>query len=359
MSKTLRLVAGVFVMVGVAVPMRAEIIEQVLVKVNGDIITKTELEGRQIEVLRRRVNHDIDPEALKNDEQLRKLLAEVTPHILVEAVDELLQVQLAKERGYRLRDEQFQEWLGALRREQNLEDDQKFVAALKQEGMTVTDLRSNVERSFMIQQVQRDEIGSKLTITEEEARQYYRAHPQEFTEPANVTLREIFVEVPAAGTQPGQAGINVGQDDQARTEVTAARARVLAGEDFATVAAEVSTAPSKANGGLIGPINVQELSEPLQALIGKMSPGEVTAPIRTGRGYQILKLETLKESSVQPFESVRDLVAERVHGDRQEQEVRRFLSRVRSQAIIEWKNQDLKNAYDQLISRSATPEITG
>src|SRR5215217_8460353 len=180
-----------------AVPAHAQIIEQVLVKVNGDISTKTELENRQIAAIRQRMNQDVSPEAMKNDEQLKKVLAEVTPRILVEAIDELLMVQLAKERGYRLRDEQFREWLAALRKEQNLEDETKFHAALKQEGMTVDDLRKNVERQFMISQVQREEVGSKLTITEEEARQYYLGHPQEFTEPATVTLREILIEGPA------------------------------------------------------------------------------------------------------------------------------------------------------------------
>jgi peptidyl-prolyl cis-trans isomerase SurA len=336
----------------VALPLRAQVIEQVLVKVNGDIITKTELENRQIAAIRQRMSQDVSPEALKNDEQLKKTLADVTPRILVEAIDELLMVQLAKERGYRLRDEQFRDWLSALRKEQSLEDEQKFQAALKQEGMSIDDLRKNVEKQFMISQVQRDEVGSKLTITEEEARQYYQSHPQEFTEPANVTLREILIETPTT-TQKGQAGINVAQDDEARVRATATRQRILAGEDFAKVAAEVSTAPSKSTGGLIGPINVSELSEPLQNLLKTMKPGQVTQPIRVAKGYQILKLETLKESSVQPFDAVSDLVSERVHADRQRQEVRKFLARVRGQAIIEWKNAELKKAYDQVITESA------
>jgi parvulin-like peptidyl-prolyl isomerase len=79
----------------------------------------------------------------------------------------------------------------------------------------------------------------------------------------------------------------------------------------------------------------------------------VTQPIRVAKGYQILKLETLKESSVQPFDAVSDLVSERVHADRQRQEVRKFLARVRGQAIIEWKNAELKKAYDQVITESA------
>jgi parvulin-like peptidyl-prolyl isomerase len=354
MRRTTAALASAALLFSLAAPIRAEIIEQVLVKVNGDIITKTELESRQISALRQRMNQDVDPEDLKNDEQLRRLLAEVTPQILVDAIDELLMVQLAKERGYRLRDEQFKEWITALRRDQNLEDEQKFQAALQQEGMTLDDLRRNVERSFMIQQVQRDEVGVKLTITEEEARQYYRVHTQEFAEPANVTLREILIEVPGA-TKEGQASVNVAADDQARAEAQAVRARVLKGEDFAAVASEVSAAPSNANGGLIGPFTLDTLSESLQGVVGKMKPGEVTPPIRTTRGYQIFKLETLKEASVQPFERVRDLVAERVHEDRQQQEIRRFLSRVRGQALIEWKNADLKRAYEQTLAESVVP----
>jgi peptidyl-prolyl cis-trans isomerase SurA len=337
-------------------PVRAEIIEQVLVKVNGDIITKTELENRQIETLRR-MRQDIDPAALKNDEELKKVLAEVTPRILVEAIDELLMVQLARERGYRLRDEQFRDWLANLRKEQNLQDDQKFAAALKQEGMSLDDLRRNVERQFMISQVQREEVGSKLTITEEEARQYYLTHSQEFTEQANVTLREILVESPIS-TQKGQNMFNAAQDDEARASAAAARARILKGEDFGAVAAEVSAAPSKANGGLIGPIAINELSESLQKLLKTMKPGEVTPPIRTARGYQILKLETLKEASLQSFENVRDLVAERVHNARQAQEIRKFLSRMRGEAIIEWKNAELKKAYDQAVAEGPSAPVS-
>ncbi len=344
--------AACLLVIGVlCTPISGEVIEQVLVKVNGDIITKSELEARQIAALRQRIGKDIEPEAVQNDEQLKKMLAEITPIILVDAIDELLIVQLAKERGYKLRDEQFSEWLTNLRKEQKLEEDDRFKAALKQEGMTLDDLRKNVEREFMKSQVQRDEIGSKLSITEEEARQYYLVHPDEFTDPANVTLREILIEAPSA-TKGGQSVFSVAEDDQARATAAAVRSRLLAGEDFAKVAAEVSAAPSKANGGLIGPVVMSELSESLQTLVKGMKPGEVTPPIRTTRGFQILKLETLKESAVQPFDSVRDLVAERVSNDRQRQEMRKFLTRMRSQAIIEWKNAELKKAYDQVIDQA-------
>ncbi|HXG54295.1 MAG TPA: peptidylprolyl isomerase [Vicinamibacterales bacterium] len=345
----MKILAALLVVTGLAVPMRAEIIEQVLVKVNGDIITKTDLEQRQIAALRERLKEKVDVEAMKNDAELKKALLEITPDLLVSAIDEMLLTQLGKEKGYKLSDEQFKSWLENLRKEQNLQDDQKFQSALRQEGMTVDDLRKNVEKQFLLSRVQQDEVGSKLTMTEEDARQYYAANASEFAEPATVTLREILIDIPEAA-QKGQAGINVGAADDAEKKAVAIRARVVSGEDFGKLAAEQSDSPSKANGGLIGPLPMSDLSDALRKTLESMKPGEVTQPVRTARGFQVLKLESMKTAATQSFESVRDLVADRVHGARQQAEARKFLTRLRSQALIEWKNPELKKLYEQRIA---------
>jgi len=334
------LLAAVFV-----APMRADVIEQVLVKVNGDIITKTELEQRQVAVLRQRMQGQIDPEALKNDETLKKMLVEVTPQVIVNAIDELLLFQRGRELGYRLSDDQFKAVVANIRKENKLEDEAKFQQALAQEGMSMDDLRRQLERQMVIEQVQRQEVGSKLTITEEEARQYYARHPEDFTDPAAVTLREIFVEVPST-----EGNVNAARDQEGQKKIADARARVLKGDDFAKVAAEMSDSPSKANGGIIGPFAHSDMSPQLQQMVDKMKPGEITQAIRTPRGYQIFKLESVKVQALQPFDSVRDLISEKVAGARTQIEMRKFLSRLRTQAIIEWKNEELKKAYEKQIA---------
>jgi peptidyl-prolyl cis-trans isomerase SurA len=323
-------------------PTRAEILEQVLVKVNGDIITKTQLEQRQVAVLRQRLNNQVDAEAMKNDEQLKKMLAEITPELLVNAVDELLLVQRGRELGLHLGDDQFKQVVANIRKEQGLEDDAKFQAALKQENMTMEDLRNQLERQMLIEQVQRQEVGSKLTITEEEARQYYANHPDEFTDPSSVTLREIFVAGPADAK-----GVNVAEDEQAQKKAADARERILKGEDFGKVAGEVSDSPSKSNGGLIGPFSRSDMSPQLQQMVDKMKPGEITPVIRTPKGYQVFKLESMTARQLQPFDKVRDLIADKVAAQRTRVEMRKFLARLRDQAIFEWKNDDLKKAYEK------------
>jgi parvulin-like peptidyl-prolyl isomerase len=327
---------------------RADVVEQVLVKVNGDIITKTELEQQQVQVLRQRLNgQNVDPETLKNDEQLKKLLAEITPQVIVNAVDSLLLLQHGKELNLHLSDDQFRQVVTNIRKEQKLEDEAKFQAALAQENMTMDDLRKSLERQMIIEQVQRQEVGSKLTITEEEARQYYARHPEEFTEATAITLREIMIEVPAA---QGGATVNVAADDDGLKKATDVRARLLKGEDFAKVASEVSVSASKANGGIIGPFSRDDMSPQLQAVVDKVKPGDITQPIRTARGYQLFKLESIKPAALQPFDSVRDLIADKVAGARTQTEMRKFLARLRAQAIIEWKNDELKKAYEKQIA---------
>ena len=326
-------------------PMRAEIIEQVLVKVNGDIITKTELEARQIAALRQKMQGQVDPAALKNDETLKKMLAEITPQLIVNAVDELLLLQRGRDLGFHLGDDQFKQIVANIRKDNKLEDDAKFQAALAQENMTLDDLRKSLEKQMLVEQVQRQEVGSKLNITEEEARQYYARHPEEFTESASITLREIFVEVPST-----EAGVSVAKDEEAQKKIGDARNRALKGEDFAKVATEMSDSASKANGGLIGPFSRNDLSPQLQALVDKMKEGDITPAIRVPKGYQLFKLETMTPAAVQPFDSVRDLISDKVAGARTQTEMRKFLVRLRAQAIIEWKNEELKKAYEKQLA---------
>ena len=155
------------------------------------------------------------------------MLAEVTPQLVVDAVDELLLLQRGHELGYRLSDEQFAQIVQQIRKENKLESDEQFQAALKQEGLTTAELRRNIERSMIINRVQQQDVMEKIAVTEAETNAYYDAHRTEFTTPAMVTLREILVAVPekapegAAGA--GQAGVNVGLDEEAKAKAEALR----------------------------------------------------------------------------------------------------------------------------------------
>jgi peptidyl-prolyl cis-trans isomerase SurA len=321
---------------------RAEIIEQILVKVNGELFTKTDLEMRQVAALRE-MGQRLDPNnADLGDAQLRQMLNEVTPELMVNVIDEMLLVQRGKELGYRLGDEQFASILENLKKENKIDSEEQFQAALKQEGLTLAELRRNLERRMLVTRVEQNEILGRIAVSDVEAREYYDAHLSEFTTPSSVTLREIFVAVPAEG-----GAINVAQDEAAREKIVQLRQRAIAGEPFDKLAAELSDSPSKANGGLIGPFNLAELSPELRTLLESMTPGAISEPLRSARGHQILKLESSTPPQTMPFEQAREQISERVFTDKRQEEYERVLTRLRAEAIIEWKNDEIKAAYER------------
>ncbi|NOT26536.1 MAG: hypothetical protein HOP16_10590 [Acidobacteria bacterium] len=325
-----------------SIPTGAQIIEQVLVNVNGDILTKTEFEQRQIAVLRNRPElANVTPESL----ELRRAIGEVTPQLILDAVDELLLIQRGRELGLALGDEQFASILQNIKKSNNLEDDAKFEAALKQEGLTMADLRRSLERQMLASEAQRRDVVEKVSVTEAEAHAYYDANKQDFTTPSELTLREILVEVPTS-----DQGINVAQDDEARAEAESLRKRLLAGEPFPRLAADSSDAPSKANGGLIGPISRDEIAGPLQKQFDAMKIGDITEVIRTTRGYQIIKLESRTETKIRTFDEARSDISNKVGESKMSGERLKYLERLRGLATITWRNDELKKAYEQALA---------
>jgi peptidyl-prolyl cis-trans isomerase SurA len=326
---------------------RAEIIERVLVKVNGDILTQTDLEARQSAALRQRREN---PQTMNNAD-LTKALAEMTPAILVDAVDEILLLQRGKELGYKLTDDKFKEILTNIKKENKLETEEQFQAALKSEGMTMADLRKQLEKSMIVQRVQGEEVLGRISITEAEAKAYFDAHRSEFTTPATMMLREILVAVPLGKGQT----FNVGQDESAKARADGLAARAKAGENFEKLVAEASDAASKANGGLIGPISLGDLEPTLRAMFEPLKQGEMTPVIRTSGGYQVFKVDTLSPATELPWEQAREEIGNKVAQSKQAVEFAKYMQKMRAQAVIEWKNAELKRMYDEQVAKDAVP----
>ena len=303
---------------------------------NGEIFTKSDLEQHQVSALRQK-GQQIDLKADSANQQLRKALDEITPQIMVDAVDEMLLVQRGKELGYKLSDEQFKGVLDNIKKENKLESEEQFQAALKAEGITMVDLRRNLERSMLVQRVQQNEVMGKIGVSDDEARKYYDSH------------LKILVAVPSDGKT-----INVGKDDDAKAKAEQIRVRAVGGESFEKLAADVSDSPSRSNAGLIGPISLNDLSADLRKMVEVLKAGDVTPVTRMARGYQLYKLEALTTAQTMPFEQARDQIGDRVFTDKRKAEYQKYLEKLRAQAIIEWKNPDVKKAFEAGLKAQAT-----
>lgn len=342
-----RIACTLVVLCGLGLTLSAEVVEQVLVRVNGDILTKSDFEQRQVNALRARQDlANMSPDG----PELRRAVAELTPSLILDAVDELLLVQRGRELGYSMGEDQFKSIIDNIKKQNNLEEEATFQAALKQEGLTLAQLRRNLERQMLVSRVQQQEILAKVSINEDEAKAYYEANKGEFTTPAELMFREILIAVPVT-----DQGINVAADEDAKAKAEALRVRLLAGEPFARLAAEVSDSGSKANGGLIGPVNETDLAPSLLEIVSRLKVGDISEPLRVARGYQLLKLESRSEVVAKTFDEARAAIGEKIGQRKLDAERTRYLARLRETATIVWRNEELKRAYELALARPQAP----
>ena len=320
----------------------ALVVERILVKVNGELITQSDLEEAQVAAL------SLLPTRPQTDIELRQVMRELTPELVATTIDELLLAQRGQEMGFTLTDDQFDEIIDGIKVENDFDDEQLVSALAETEGLTMAGLRVMMEQRMLIQQVQQVEVNNRIVMTGTEAREYYDANLDEFTIPATVTLREIVIAVPE-GTGPLAAAGAARASDIAEATL----ARVMAGEDFAEVAAEASTAASKENGGLIGPVNLPDLADAVRARVEALAVGDVGTVERTAAGFQILKLEAKIESSPIPFDGIREAIVQSVAESRQAKALNDYMGRLREAAIIEWKDDGLKQIYDAVVAARA------
>ena len=101
--------------------------------------------------------------------------------------------------------------LDSIKKDNKLDTDAAFQAALKESGMTLPQLRKMLEKNILISQVRQREVLAHVDITEAEEKAYYDAHTGEFASVPSVTLREIKVTVPTDAR-----GVNAAAVDDAR-----------------------------------------------------------------------------------------------------------------------------------------------
>ena len=312
---------------------------------NGELFTKSDLETRQIAALRE-MGQRLDPANTNlDDAQLRKMLDQVTPELMVSVIDEMLLVQRGRELGYRLGDEQFTGILDNIKKENKIENDEQFQAALKQERHdarrpAAQHRAADARAARRAERDPRPHRGLRRRGARVLRRPPLGVHRAAEHHPARNLRGDARVRRPPRRTPR-----------RARRPLRF-RQRANAGENFEKLAVDMSDAPSKANAGLIGPLNLNELSPDLRKLIESMKPGQISELLKTARGYQLLKLETSTPPETLPFDQARNQIGERVFTDKRREEYDKFLERLRAQAIIEWKNDELKRAYEQGLSES-------
>jgi parvulin-like peptidyl-prolyl isomerase len=292
----------------------AEVVDEIVAKVNEDIVTKSDLESEEQaavqDLYRQYSGTDLDTRVAQAKSELLRHL--IDRRVLVQRAGHLF--DMSKMQEY---------FLTAFKENQNIKSDKELERLLAQQNMTMADLKTRLLDDAAPQQVIRAEIVERIAVSEKEERDYYDAHLKEFLIPGESTVREIVIKATAADR------------DAKRTEAEAARARAAApGADFAAIAAEVSDAGTKKQGGLLGTVKRGDLSEALDDAAFTVAVGEVSPVLEADYGFHIVKVDSRIEPGVKPFDAVKDEVETKIRSERFSAEYKTYMKKAWTEATI-------------------------
>ena len=188
------------------------------------------------------------------------------------------------------------------------------------------ELKHHLGEQDVLERLERS-VRAGPPASDAQARAYYDAHRDKFTEPAKVDVSVILLSVAPSSPQVAW--------DKAREEAARIVAQLRAGADFAEMARLRSGDPSAASGGSLGYLHRGMLPAPVQKVVDALQPGAISAPVTVLEGVAILRLEGRKPAEALAFSDAKARASALWERERSETQWTEFLSRLRAGAVIE------------------------
>ena len=309
-----------------AVPVAAaelSLVEEIVAKCNGDIITRGDLERARQELIEQlRASGATGP-------TLDQQLSQREKDLLRDKIDQLLLVQKAKDLSISV-DADVSKQLATIQSDSKIADPEKFQEYVKeQSGMSYEDFKQEMKNRFLTQRVIRQEVTDKMQVKHDELEKYYNEHKGDFVRKEQVVLQEILIS-----TEGKDAAGAAAAEKKAKDLVSRARK----GERFAEMARDNSDSLTAKNlGEFPAPFKKGDLAKNLEDAIWDKPKGYITDPIRLPAGFEILRVEDHQKAGQAELSEVENEVTEKILAPRMETAVRAYLSKLRKDAYLEIK----------------------
>ena len=298
---------GVLVRAGEPPPIRdtQSVIDRVVAVVNDDVIMMSELQ--EAIVLSRR-----DSRAQPDGPDLERT-------VLNRLVDHKLQVQEARRDKIEVTDDELRQTLEDFVK-RNGGDREKIAAQLRAQGVTWEALRRELRDQMLAQRVRGRRVVRRATATESEVDQYLIENRDRFD--AGLKYRAGHIAVMAEPSTSSAAW------EAAKQEIDRITAALAGGADFAELAR------ARSGGGDLGWLARGELDPAFEKPLLALQKGQVTAPIRAGGGYHLLKLEDREELTAERLAEARQQARDLLLQKKAQERFDEWLETLRRRALI-------------------------
>ena len=315
------------------------VVEEIIARVNNQIVTRSEY-VRSKDQLKQETQQQ-DPA------NADKLYAQREKDVLRDLIDQQLLLARGQDLGITA-DTQLIKRLDEMRKQMNLDSMEDLEKAAEAQGISFEDFKQNLRNQIITQQVIGKEVGSRVVIGKDEEQAFYDQHKDQMTQPEQIRLSEILVSTQKTGDKDAA-------DSDAQMAAAQAKAQDLLdqihkGAKFEDVAKKSSDGPSASQGGDLGNFKRGTLAKELEDKTFAMQAGDVSDVIRTRQGFVILKVTEHQAAGVPTLSDVEPRIQDALYMQKLEPALREYLTKLREDSYI-----DVKQGY---VDSGASPKQT-
>ena len=259
------------VFLGTSVHAEVQPLDRVVAIVDTDVVMQSQLDQRVREVQQTiaKRGDSLPPEHVLGQQVLERLIIEN------------IQLQIGDRSGIRITDEELNQAVGTIAQRNNLSLEQ-FRAALERDGLSYEDAREQIRREMIISRVRQRRVAERIQVSDQEVENFLESESGKMQLSVEYRLANILIRVPdAASADEIQAADRRAQELYQQLQQ---------GADFAQLAIASSASETALEGGNMGWRKAAQLPAPFDSMIGALSVGETSEPIRTPGGFILIKL---------------------------------------------------------------------
>jgi peptidyl-prolyl cis-trans isomerase SurA len=298
-------------------PAAAELVDGIAAIVDDEVILLSEVERSAAPVLAQILS------------QYGELPLEVQRQVRTQALQSLIDSKLledaASRRGLSASKEDVDRAIESIALEEGITVDQIYLSA-GQQGMEREQYRSEIASQITRMRVIARELRSRVSVSDDEVTALFEKRYRAGKAGVYARVRHILLPWPPEGSEQERAEL--------RTQAEAIREQALKGRSFAALARDYSKAPSAMDGGLTV-FREGEASGELAPYVFGMSPGEISPPVQTRHGLNLIKIVERFDPAKLRLEDVHDRLYAELIDEKTKQEMGPWLEELRKNRYIE------------------------
>ena len=310
--------------VSAAAQTKSTVVEEIVARVNNEIITREDLEKARTSL----EEEARDSCANCSAEQVRAQVETKDKDLLRDLIDQSLLTQRAKDDGINVDTEVIKK-LDSIRQQNKLPTMEALEAEVTKSGQDFEDFKGQLRDQLLTQELIRKEVGSKIIVSHEDIVKYYNEHKSEFVRPETVVLREIFVST--EGKPDADIPVLRKKADNLRDRI------MNSGEDFGAMAKRYSDSPTAQQEGDLGVFQRSQLDPKIAEKVFALTRNQMTEVMETKTGYEILQVRERYDAGEQPLDKVEPEISNKLYEVKMEPGMRTYLTTLREDSYVQIK----------------------